>query len=76
LSGDSEAITVMLKSLEQDRNQLEQEISNVVYYMNGGLNYTTAWQLSTDQLNHLANTIKTHFDKQNEAWGKANSKSG
>jgi glutamate formiminotransferase len=58
----------MLRSLNRECKEIEKEIAGVVYYMNGGLNFVDAYELSMDQLNVLSETIKNHFEKQNEAF--------
>jgi hypothetical protein len=57
----------MLRDMERDRQQIEDDISYVVYYMNGGLNFTDAYALSVDQIHRLNKTITDHFERQNEA---------
>lgn len=54
--------------------RIESDIANVVFYLNGGLNYTDAYALSSDQLKSLSDAVSTHYEKQNEALKKANSK--
>jgi hypothetical protein len=60
--------------MERDRDRIESDIASVVYYMNGGLSFTDAYGLSTQQLKRLGDTITTHFEKQNEAIKKTQSK--
>ena len=53
--------------MERDRDNIEKEIAQIVYYMNGGLNYVDAYSLSTSQLTSLNDTITKHYEKQNES---------
>jgi hypothetical protein len=64
----------MLLDMERYRQQVEDDIAHVVYYMNGGLNFTDAYHLTSEQINRLNNTIKTHFEKQEEAIKQSSSK--
>ena len=61
----------MLRGMNQDANRIERDIANIVFYLNGGLNYTDAYALSTQQLKTLSDTVNDHFEKQNEAYKKA-----
>lgn len=65
LKGDPNEITEMLGSLEKHRKQIEKEIGTVVFYMQGGLNFTDAYSISMDQISLLAEVIQEHYDKQN-----------
>ena len=64
LDGDPEAITNLLRSLEKQRNDLESEIATVTFYMQGGINYFDAYQLSMKQLSDLISTINDHYERQ------------
>jgi len=57
--------------MNQDVQKIERDIANIVFYLNGGLNFTDAYSLSTDQLKTLSATVTDHFEKQNEAYKKA-----
>jgi len=57
----------MLHDMERDRQRIEDDIAHVVYYMNGGLNFVDAYDLSMDQLQRLNKTITQHFERQNES---------
>lgn len=70
LNGDIQAITDLLGSMDHEAKLIEKEISSLVYYMNGGLAYADAYDMSMDQLNVLSEVIKTHFEKQAEAYNK------
>lgn len=64
----------MLGSMNRETSAIERDVANVVFYMNGGVNFTDAYSLSSSQLQTLTDTIKEHFEKQNEAYKKANGK--
>lgn len=53
---------------------MEEEIANLVYYMNGALSLNDAYVLSMEQFEILSNTIKSHFERQEEALKKSNTK--
>ena len=61
----------MLRGMNQDVSRMEKDIANVVFYLNGGLNYTDAYALSNEQLKILTDVVNDHFEKQNEAYKKA-----
>ena len=61
----------MLGSMKRDAANIEKDIANVVFYLNGGLNFTDAYSLSNEQLKILSDTISTHYEKQNEAIKKS-----
>lgn len=61
----------MLRGMNQDVSRMEKDIANVVFYLNGGLNYTDAYSLSSEQLKTLTDVVNDHFEKQNEAYKKA-----
>lgn len=64
LNGDPDEITRMLRGMESDRKQLQKHVATIVYYMQGGLNYTDAWNLSMDELSVLADVFKEHYENQ------------
>jgi hypothetical protein len=61
----------MLESLETDQKLIHRDISNVVYYMNGGLSLTDAYNCSSEQLKIFTDTISSHYEKQNQALNKS-----
>jgi CRISPR/Cas system CMR subunit Cmr6 (Cas7 group RAMP superfamily) len=65
LKGDPNEITEMLGSLDKHRKHIEKEIATVVFYMQGGLNFTDAYGISMDQISLLAEVIEEHYEKQN-----------
>jgi hypothetical protein len=67
LSGDVEQITKCIQDMEREQSRIESEVASVVYYMNGGLDYTHAYNLSLHQLKTLGETITSHYEKQEQA---------
>lgn len=72
LNGNVQEITDLLGSMDREVKSIEKEISSLVYYMNGGLTYDSAYTCSMEQLHVLSDVIKTHYDKQAEAYNSAN----
>lgn len=66
----------MLSDMERDRERIEKDIASIVYYMNGGLNFTDAYALDTAQLTRLSNIISEHHERQAEAYKQAGAKHG
>lgn len=64
----------MLGSMNREADAIEKDIARVVFYMNGGINFTDAYSLSSNQLRVLSDTVSEHYEKQNEAFKNANSK--
>jgi len=64
----------MLRSMKQDVQNTEKDIASLVFYLNGGLNYTDAYALSHEQMSTLSGVVSEHFEKQNEAIQKASTK--
>jgi len=56
--------------MERDRDNIEKEIAQLVYYMNGGLNYVDAYSLSASQMKFLSETINKHYEAQADAMKK------
>ena len=67
LNGDPEAITQLLGSMEAERKNIQKHVGIIVYYMQGGLNYTDAWSLSMDELGVLSDVFKEHYANQANA---------
>jgi hypothetical protein len=67
LKGDPEEIGDFLRGMEKEREKIEEEISTLVYYMNGGLDYFGAYSLTFSQMKSLSETIGKHYERQNEA---------
>ena len=60
-------IVEMMRGMKNEYNAIEREIASVVYYMNGGLPLSDAYNLSMEQLEILADVISKHYEKQNDA---------
>lgn len=67
LKGDAEEIQTTLRSMKQDVEATERDIAQLVFYLNGGLNFVDAYELTTSDLNRLSKVVSDHFEKQNEA---------
>jgi hypothetical protein len=67
LGGDSEQITTALGSMTKQRQNIEEEIATIVFYMQGGLNYMDAYSLSIEQLEGMSKVINNHYEQQNNA---------
>ena len=48
-TSDPEQIESMLSRMLKNRDAIEMDINNLVYHMNGGLDYDDAWLLTYDQ---------------------------
>lgn len=65
MTASPEQIHDMLSVLETNRHIIDTDISNLVYYMNGGLDYNDAWLLTMDQRRNMMSVIQRHFDAMN-----------
>jgi hypothetical protein len=54
----------MISIMDNNRKTIEQEISTLVFYMGGGLDYNDAWLLSADQREIMAKIIEKHHAQQ------------
>lgn len=50
--------------MEKDRKRIEKDIITIVYYMNGGVSVTEAYDLSLEELNTMSSVINEHYEKQ------------
>ena len=64
----------MLQDMERDRDKIERDLANIVFHLNGGLNFIDAYGLTTNQLKHLSEAVNDHFEKQAEAFKNAQRK--
>lgn len=55
----------MLGDMEKNRKILENDVTSLVFYMNGGLDYNDAWLLTADQRKTMGKIIEKHFDAMN-----------
>lgn len=51
--------------MEKQRQRIEKDLAVLVFYMQGGLSYTDAYQLNNDQVKYLSDSISEHYEKQN-----------
>ena len=56
-TSDHELIEDMLASMGENRDLIETDVNQLVYHMNGGLDYDDAWLLSSDQRVRMSETI-------------------
>ena len=70
-NSDVEDITKLLRSLEQEKESIERDISSLVYYMNGGLNFIDAYGLEIQQMSRMTDVINKHYEKQAESYKKS-----
>jgi hypothetical protein len=52
----------MLEILEKNRNIIEEEIATLVYYMNGGLNFSDAYLTTAKQRKIMSKVVEKHFE--------------
>ena len=64
MSGNSELIQEMLKTMAHNRKTIEDEIATLVFYMEGGLNYNEAYALTTMQRQGIAKIIEKHYESR------------
>lgn len=65
MTGDAGLISELLKSMESNRKIIETDIATLVFYMQGGLNYNEAWQLTLDQRQIMSKVIEKHYEAMN-----------
>ena len=51
----------MFKVMERNREVIESDIANLVFYMQGGISYDDAWLLTLKQRKIMINTIEKHY---------------
>lgn len=56
--------------MSRNRKVINDEISTLVYYMNGGLDYNDAWLLTADQRKSMSKVIEKHFKAMNPKSGQ------
>lgn len=49
--------------MAENRNIIEHDVATLTYYMQGGLNYDTAWQISNLQRRILNKVVEKHYEK-------------
>jgi len=55
----------MIDTMERNRSIINEEITTLVYYMNGGLDYNDAWMLTEPQRKGFSKVIERHFKAMN-----------
>lgn len=59
---DPELITEMLSGMNRNKKMIEEEIATLVYYMNGGLDYSDAYMTTSQQRRTMSKIIEKHFE--------------
>ena len=62
--GTAEDVQQILKTMQQNRNTIEEEIAMLVFYMEGGLDFNDAYALSSLQRQRLAKVLEQHYEKR------------
>ena len=52
--------------MEKQRQRIEKDLAALVFYMQGGLVYKDAYNLSNEQIKHLSDAVSEHYEKQNQ----------
>jgi len=47
--------------MDKNREAIESDITTLVFYMKGGIDYNDAWLLTTDQRKQMAKVIEKHY---------------
>lgn len=58
-------ISEMIDVLAKNRRILEHDVTSLVFYMNGGLDYNDAWLLTQEQRKSMSKIIEKHFEAMN-----------
>lgn len=51
--------------MDKNRAVIEQDISTLVFYMKGGVDYNSAWLLTESQRKSMAKVIEKHYEAMN-----------
>lgn len=51
--------------MEKNREIINQDITTIVFYMKGGVNYNDAWLLTTPQRKTMARVVEKHYEAMN-----------
>ena len=51
--------------MRRNVDAIEGDINNLVFHMNGGLDYDDAWLLTVEQRRKMVYMIQKHYDSQN-----------
>ena len=52
----------MLSVMERNKKIIDEEIATLVFYMNGGLDYNSAWLTTALQRKSMSKIIEKHFE--------------
>lgn len=61
MTGDPRRITDMLETMESNRKAITQEVGTLTFYMQGGISFDDAHQLSAEQRKILSKVIEKHY---------------
>jgi hypothetical protein len=61
MTSDPEIIQKMISVMERNRSTIENDISTLVFYMQGGLDYNDAWLLTLSQRKNMSSIIEKHY---------------
>lgn len=59
---DSEQISKIVESMEEDTKQIRQEALKMSWYMRGGITYDQALQLSVTERNIISEIVKDNME--------------
>ncbi len=65
MTSDPEIIQQMISVMERNRSTIENDISTLVFYMQGGLDYNDAWLLTLSQRKNMSLIIEKHYEAMN-----------
>lgn len=55
----------MLAIMKKNRDVIQNDISTLVFYMQGGLDYNDAFLLTADQRKSMADVVEKHYEAMN-----------
>lgn len=67
LRNDPEEISHHLRGLKEEIKRIEKHIGAIAFYMQGGLNYNQAYDLSMEQIENLIEIVQDHYEKINSS---------
>jgi hypothetical protein len=65
MTSDPEVIQKMISIMQRNRSTIESDISTLVFYMQGGLDYNDAWLLTLAQRKNMSSVIEKHYSALN-----------
>lgn len=69
-TGDPALIVQMLDQMEKNRAIVHNDIANLIFYMQGGVDINDAYCLSIQQRKIMNKVIEKHYEKMNGTQGK------